>query len=69
MPQEATGIFFAVLLSGPGTVWLNLTNFEVVGLNIPTTGVDGVQKSDELMNWTFENLILRRTDQRAGNHG
>ena len=55
VPQEATGIFFGVLLSGPGTVWLNGANFEVVGLNIPTTGVDGVQKSDEPMNLNFEN--------------
>lgn len=55
VPQEATGIFFGVLLSGPGTVWLNGANFEVVGLNIPTTGVDAVQKSDEPMNFNFEN--------------
>jgi hypothetical protein len=34
---------------------LNGANFEVVGLNIATTGVDAVQKSDEPINLNFEN--------------
>ena len=38
VPQDATGIFFGVLLAGPGTVWLNGVNFEVVGPDVPTTG-------------------------------
>jgi hypothetical protein len=38
VPQDATGIFFGVLLAGPGTVWLNSAKIEVVGLDVPTTG-------------------------------
>ncbi len=38
VPQDATRISFGVLLAGPGTVWLNGVNFEVVGSGVPTTG-------------------------------
>lgn len=37
--EEATGIFFGVLLTGPGKVWLSAVKFEVVGLDVPTTGM------------------------------
>ncbi len=37
-PRDATGIFFGVLLSGSGSVWLNNVKFEVVGADVPTTG-------------------------------
>lgn len=38
VPQNATGIFFGVLLSQTGTVWLNSVKFEVVGTDVPVTG-------------------------------
>jgi hypothetical protein len=43
VPQDATGIFFGVLLSGSGTVWLNGAKFEIVGPNVLTTDGDAVQ--------------------------
>jgi hypothetical protein len=53
VPQDATGIFFGVLLSGSGTVWLSDTKFEVVGPTVLTTGAQ-VQKADEPTNLDFE---------------
>jgi hypothetical protein len=38
VPQDATGIFFGILLQGTGSVWLNGANFEIVPTSIPTTG-------------------------------
>jgi hypothetical protein len=38
VPQDATGIFFGVLLSGSGTVWLNNVKLEAVEADVPTTG-------------------------------
>jgi hypothetical protein len=38
VPQDATGIFFGILLDKGGEVWLNSVQFEVVGTEIPTTG-------------------------------
>ena len=55
VPQDATGIFFGVLLDGPGIVWLNSTNFEVVGADIPTTGGKGSKLPDGPTNLNFEN--------------
>jgi len=37
VPQDATRIDFGVLLAGTGRVWLNGVEFDVVGLDIPTT--------------------------------
>ncbi len=54
VPQDATGIFFGVLLSGSGTVWLSHAKFEIVGPNVLTTNGAGQQKSDEPMNLDFE---------------
>ncbi len=54
VPQEATGIFFGVLLSGSGTVWLSGAKFEIVGPNVPTTGTEAVQRPEEPMNLGFE---------------
>jgi len=54
VPQNATGIFFGVLLSGTGTVWLSEAKFEIVGPNVlPTNGV-AESKQDEPMNLGFE---------------
>jgi hypothetical protein len=44
VPQDATGIFFGVLLDGPGTVWLNGGKVELVGSDVPTTGTTGTKK-------------------------
>ncbi len=38
VPQNATGIFFGILLSGTGEVWLSGVKFEVVDSTIPITG-------------------------------
>jgi hypothetical protein len=55
VPQGATGIFFGVLLTGPGTVWLNGVKVEVVGPDIPTTGASAGTKKrrDEPTNLDF----------------
>jgi hypothetical protein len=55
VPQDATGIFFGVLLNGPGAVWLNSANFEVVGADVPTTGGKGSKLLDGPTNLNFEN--------------
>jgi hypothetical protein len=38
VPQDATGIYFGILLTGGGAVWINTVKFEVVGSEVPTTG-------------------------------
>jgi hypothetical protein len=38
VPQDASGVFFGILLDGSGEVWLSDVKFEVVGTEIPTTG-------------------------------
>lgn len=37
VPQDATGIFFGILLHGSGEVWMNDVSFEVVGIDVPVT--------------------------------
>ena len=39
VPQDATGVFFVVLLDSAGKVWLSEVKFEVVGTDVPTTGI------------------------------
>lgn len=51
--QDATGIFFGVLLSESGTVWLNSAKFEVVGPTVLTTDGDRVQRPEEPTNLDF----------------
>jgi hypothetical protein len=55
VPQDATGIFFGVLLTGPGTVWLNDVKVDVVGSGVPTTGANAGTKKrrDEPTNLDF----------------
>ena len=48
VPQDATGIFFGVLLAGSGTVWLNSVKFEIVGPEVPTTGRDTLEDEPKL---------------------
>ena len=55
VPQDATGIFYGILLSGSGTVWLNSVELEVVGTDVPTTGGKGTKLPDEPTNKSFEN--------------
>jgi beta-lactamase regulating signal transducer with metallopeptidase domain len=38
VPADATGIFYGILLSGSGEVWMNDVSFEVVGKEVPVTG-------------------------------
>jgi hypothetical protein len=54
VPEDATGIFFGVLLGGSGTVWLNNAKFETVGPAVPTTAASMVQRPDEPTNLDFE---------------
>jgi hypothetical protein len=54
VPQDATGIFYGILLSRTGTVWLNSVELEVVGSDVPTTG-KSLKFPDEPTNKSFEN--------------
>lgn len=38
VPQESTGIFFGILLVGPGEVWLANVQFAIVNNTVPKTG-------------------------------
>ena len=55
VPQDATGIFYGILLGGSGTVWLNSARFEVVGADVPTTGGKSPKLLDGPTNLDFEN--------------
>ena len=37
VPAGATGIYFGILLSGPGTVWMNSAKLEEVPTSVPST--------------------------------
>jgi hypothetical protein len=54
VPQDATGIFYGILLGGTGEVWLNSAKFEVVGADVPTTGGKGSKLADGPTNLDFE---------------
>jgi len=56
VPQNAAGIYFGILLTGTGAVWLNGVKIEVVGPDIPTTGKDLAPKPlpDAPTNLDFE---------------
>ena len=54
VPRDATGVFFGVLLSGSGTVWLNDAKFEIVDPAVPTTDAGMVRGADEPANLDFE---------------
>jgi hypothetical protein len=54
VPQNATGIFFGVLLSGTGMVWLSDAKFEIVGPDVPTTNGAVRLKPDEPVNLVFQ---------------
>lgn len=54
VPRDATGIFFGVLLSGSGSVWLNNVKLEVVGAEVPPTGSAESNRA-EPVNLRFQN--------------
>ncbi len=54
VPQNASGIFFGVLLNGTGTVWLSNAEFEIVGPDVPATNGAGRLKPDEPANLDFQ---------------
>ncbi len=56
VPQDATGMFYGVLLDGAGAVWLNSVTFEVVGTDVPTTGGKSSKLPDGPTNLGFEKL-------------
>jgi hypothetical protein len=47
VPEEATGISLGILLQGGGSVWLNGAKIEVVGTDVPTTGMTRNRKAAE----------------------
>ena len=52
---EAKDIAFGILLDGPGGVWLDDINFEVVDQSVPTTGADtGGELAPKPKNLAFE---------------
>lgn len=55
VPANSAVISFGVLLNGPGMVWLDGLNFEVVNKNTPTTNIDFESHlMDEPTNLSFE---------------
>jgi hypothetical protein len=38
VPTTSSGIYFGILLSGTGQVWLGDVQFDIVGTDVPTTG-------------------------------
>lgn len=55
VPQNATGIFFGVLLSGSGEVWVNSVKLEAVGPEVPITDLRTTQRLDHPVNLDFQN--------------
>lgn len=56
VPQDATGVFFGVLLGETGQVWISNAKFEVVGPDVQTTGGNAASAMpDEPSNLSFEN--------------
>ncbi len=53
VPQDATGIYFGVLLNGTGEVWLSDANIEIVGPEVSTTGEHVRLSADEPINLDF----------------
>ena len=56
VPQDATGVFFGILLGGTGQVWISNAKFEVVGSDVQTTGGNTASAMpDEPSNLNFDN--------------
>jgi hypothetical protein len=54
VPQDATGVFFGVLLDSAGAVWLSDVKFEVVGTEVPTTGIRAKLQRSGPVNLDFQ---------------
>ena len=55
VPENASGIFFGVILTRGGTVWLSNVKFETVGADVPTTARPLVPIPNGPNNLDFEN--------------
>jgi dipeptidyl aminopeptidase/acylaminoacyl peptidase len=53
--SDATDIYVGIVLAGPGSVWLNSVNLEVVGSEVTTTDQIGHQLRDRPANLNFDN--------------
>ncbi len=53
VPDDSTNLAFGVLVSGPGTVWLDGLEIDVVSKSTPKTGLDNT-RSDTIVNGSFE---------------
>ena len=54
VPKDATAIALGILLDGQGEVWLNSTQFEVVGPEVAVTSSDASKLLDQPLNLNFE---------------
>jgi hypothetical protein len=54
VPQEAIGLAFGVLLSGPGRVWMDDVAFAAVDPSVPTTDRPGTSQPVAPVNLDFE---------------
>ncbi|HZR67036.1 MAG TPA: hypothetical protein VFA85_17990 [Terriglobales bacterium] len=54
VPQDASGIFFGILLSGSGEVWLSDARIEIVNDGVPITGGQLRSDATEPTNLDFE---------------
>lgn len=54
VPQDATGVFFGILLDSAGEVWLSDVKFEVVGAEVPTTGIRAKPVNSGPVNLDFQ---------------
>jgi len=46
VPKDSTGIFFGILVSKSGSVWLNSVQFETVGTDVPVTDMEARSRSE-----------------------
>jgi len=53
VPPGSTGISFGILLSGAGEVWMNNLSFEVVGNDVPLTGIAEGSVAEHPTNLNF----------------
>lgn len=57
VPESSAGIYFGVLLSGTGTVWMDRFSFEIVDERVPTTNLELADDLlDEPVNLSFEEI-------------
>jgi len=54
VPAEADGIFFGILVDGPGTVWISDVRFDIVDSSVAITGAKGRGKQPKPANLNFD---------------